>query len=279
MGKPDEYNPTNNDIRKHHETQEDRDTPTRGAAPPENRYTFTRAAPFSKPVNVDDTTISHSSPSQAQKHGHQDTDEYNPTNDDIRKHHETQEDRGTPTRGAAPPENRYTYTRAAPSKPVNVDDTTVSHSSPSQVQRHVHLDKFYSEKEPIQPEVWPTKKEFQLAKKKIQYDPEKLHFAVCGGSGTGKSSLINAFRGLKNNNSQAAHTGVDETTTVITRYPDPREELPYKRLVWYDCPGAGTLKIPGWQYFNQQGLFIFDIIILVYDTVIIYPFFNLFTAD
>jgi len=52
----------------------------------------------------------------------------------------------------------------------------------------------------------------------------------------------------------------------ITRYPDPRKELPYKRLVWFDCPGAGTLEIPGWQYFNQQGLFIFDIIVLVYDS-------------
>ena len=43
---PDEYNPN---IRKYHEMQDGRDTPTSGAAP------------FSTPVNVDDTTISHSS--------------------------------------------------------------------------------------------------------------------------------------------------------------------------------------------------------------------------
>ena len=135
-----------------------------------------------------------------------------------------------------------------------------------QVQKDLQQAKFYLEKG-IQPEVWPTKEEFQFAKNRIQYDPEKLHFAVCGSSGSGKSSLVNAFRGLKNSNSQAARTGVVETTMAITRYPDPRKELPYKRLVWFDCPGAGTLDIPGWQYFNQQGLFIFDIIILVYDTV------------
>ena len=139
-----------------------------------------------------------------------------------------------------------------------------------EVQKDLEQAKFYLERG-IQPEVWPTKEEFQLAINRIQYDPEKLHFAVCGGSGSGKSSLVNAFRGLKNNlkDSQAAPTGLVETTKVITRYPDPRKELPYGRLVWFDCPGAGTLEIPGWQYFNQQGLFIFDIIILVYDSVII----------
>ena len=137
-----------------------------------------------------------------------------------------------------------------------------------QVQKDLKQAKFYLEKG-IQPEVWPTEEEFQLAKNRVQYDPEKLHFAVCGSSGSGKSSLINAFRGLKNNSRQAAPTGVVETTKAITRYPEPRQELPYKRLVWFDCPGAGTLEIPGWQYFNQQGLFIFDIIVLVYDSVII----------
>ena len=156
----------------------------------------------------------------------------------------------------------------APSSPPHLLSLVIW-SQPSQEQKYPHQNEFYPDKGSIQPEVWPTREEFQLVKTRIQYDPEKLHFAVCGGSGTGKSSLINAFLGLKNKSPQAACTGVDETTIAITRYPDPREELPYKRLVWYDCPGAGTLKTPGWLYFNQQGLFIFDIIILVYDSVII----------
>jgi Interferon-inducible GTPase (IIGP) len=218
-------------------------------------------------------------------------DEYNPTNYYIKNYLEIQDGRD------ATPEDRDIPTSASPfPTPVNVEDTKTSnlltssslssssalvHSSPpsqslsltqsqpSQVQKYLHQAEFYQEKGPIQPEVWPTKEEFQLAKKGIQYDPEKLHFAVCGGSGAGKSSLINAFRGLKSNSPQAARTGVDENTIAITRYPDPRKELPYKRFVWYDCPGAGTLKTPGWKYFNTQGLFIFDIIILVYATVII----------
>ena len=121
----------------------------------------------------------------------------------------------------------------------------------------------------IQPEIWPTEEDSQFAKNRVQYDSEKIHIAVCGSSGSGKSSLVNAFRGLKNGSRQAAPTGVVETTMDITRYPDSRKELPYKRLVWFDCPGAGRLEIPGLQYFNQQGLYIFDIIILVYDSVFI----------
>lgn len=122
----------------------------------------------------------------------------------------------------------------------------------------------------IQPEVWPTEEEFRSAKTRIQYDPEKLHFAVCGSSGSGKSSLINAFRGLTNLDPGAAPTGVNETTMSVTRYPDPHDELPHSRFIWFDVPGAGTLNVPSWQYFNEQGLFVFDIIILVYDTVSIF---------
>ena len=116
----------------------------------------------------------------------------------------------------------------------------------------------------IRSEVWPTEEEFQDAKNRIKYDSEKIHLAVCGCSGAGKSSLVNAFRGLDNSPDSAPV----ETTKVITRYPDPRKESPYKRLVWFDCPGAGTHEVLSPQYFNQQGLFIFDVIVLVYDTVI-----------
>ena len=119
----------------------------------------------------------------------------------------------------------------------------------------------------IQPVVWPTAEELAAAKARADYREDRLHFAVCGPSGSGKSSLINALRGLKNNQEGSAKTGVVECTEDLQRYPDPRNQMPYARFVWYDVPGAGTSKIPGWQYFNRQGLFIFDFIILVYDMV------------
>ena len=117
-------------------------------------------------------------------------------------------------------------------------------------------------KEGIQPIVTPTAADLEAAKKRIQYREGLFHFAVAGVSGSGKSSLINAFRSLHNKDSGAAATGVTETTRIFCRYPDPNPQYP---LVWYDIPGAGTLKIPDWQYFNAQGLYVFDCIIVLFD--------------
>jgi predicted GTPase len=41
-----------------------------------------------------------------------------------------------------------------------------------------------------------------------------------GLSGTGKSSLINAFRGISNKHPDAAKTGIVETTTDVVGYSD-----------------------------------------------------------
>ncbi|KAI6027938.1 hypothetical protein PISMIDRAFT_405185 [Pisolithus microcarpus 441] len=110
----------------------------------------------------------------------------------------------------------------------------------------------------IQPVVIPTPEEVTAAKARMQYQDSLFHFAVAGVAGSGKSSLVNAIRGLRNSDTGAAPTGVVETTATIGRYRDSNRRLPF---VWYDIPGAGTLNQPGWQYFNNQGLFVFDCII------------------
>jgi ABC-type multidrug transport system fused ATPase/permease subunit len=97
--------------------------------------------------------------------------------------------------------------------------------------------------------VWPTIEEFDFAKKRYQYIPDYFYFAVTGVSGSGKSSLVNAFRGLTNKDRLAAPTGTTETTTSIAGYPDPSSDRRY--CIWYDVPGAGTLKVPRSQYFNN----------------------------
>lgn len=120
----------------------------------------------------------------------------------------------------------------------------------------------------IQPEVWPTPEERKRAEEQLlQPKEEYFHCAIAGLAGSGKSSLINAFRGLRNGStsSAVAPTGVTETTMQITAYRDPATAPPRSRFVWYDVPGAGTNKIKGWQYFNSQGLFVFDLIIVVVD--------------
>ncbi|KAG2105047.1 uncharacterized protein F5147DRAFT_579531 [Suillus discolor] len=123
------------------------------------------------------------------------------------------------------------------SKKVAEEQVKVANSAKEEAERKL--------KEGIQPVVTPTPAEVSAAKRKVQYREDLFHFAVAGVAGGGKSSLINAFRGLP-----------------MARYASPNAEYPY---VWYDIPGAGTLKIPDWQYFNAQGLYVFDCIIVLFD--------------
>ncbi|EED80792.1 predicted protein [Postia placenta Mad-698-R] len=119
-------------------------------------------------------------------------------------------------------------------------------------------------KKGIKPVIVPTREEYEATKKRLGYQEGLFHFAVAGVSGSGKSSLINAFRCFNNNSKdpRVAATGVVETTNEVTRYPDLNPANPF---VWYDVPGAGTLKIPDWQYFNQQGMYIFDCVVVLMD--------------
>ncbi|EPS93846.1 hypothetical protein FOMPIDRAFT_13720, partial [Fomitopsis schrenkii] len=123
-------------------------------------------------------------------------------------------------------------------------------------------------REGIRPIIIPTAAEFNATKKRLRYKEGLFHFAIAGIAGSGKSSLVNALRGLRANDKDAAKVGVTETTSVVTRYRDPRKGMPF---VWYDVPGSGTLSIPDWQYFTAQGLYIFDAIIVLFD--------NRFTAS
>ncbi|KAG1735440.1 interferon-inducible GTPase-domain-containing protein [Suillus lakei] len=104
-------------------------------------------------------------------------------------------------------------------------------------------------KQGIQPVVTPTHEEVSATKRKVQYREDLFHLAVAGVAGGGKSSLINAFRGLRNKDIGSAATGVTETTLAMARYASPNAEYPY---VWYD-------------YFNAQGFYVFDCIIILFD--------------
>jgi len=117
-------------------------------------------------------------------------------------------------------------------------------------------------REGAQPVVVPTPQQIRDAKQRLQYQEGYLHVAIAGIAGSGKSSLINALRGRRNGEPGAAETGIVECTSVIARYPDSD---PSKRIAWYDVPGAGTLSIPDWEYFTDQGLYIFDCILVLFD--------------
>ncbi|KAK0475491.1 interferon-inducible GTPase-domain-containing protein [Armillaria novae-zelandiae] len=111
----------------------------------------------------------------------------------------------------------------------------------------------------IRPVEWPSREQYDMVKQRL-YQDGKFHLAIAGKSGTGKSSLVNAFRGKRDKDKGAAKTDIIESTTTVTPYPDPNPANPF---IWFDIPGSGTVNCPDWSYFNDQGLYIFDAIIVL----------------
>lgn len=116
-------------------------------------------------------------------------------------------------------------------------------------------------KKGIHPVEWPSREEYEANKRRL-YKEGKFHLAITGLSGSGKSSLVNAFRGIWDDEEGAAPTDIVETTSVVTPYPDPDPANPF---IWFDVPGSGTISCPDWTYFNDQGLYIFDAIIILFN--------------
>uniref|UniRef100_A0A8C6DV21 IRG-type G domain-containing protein n=1 Tax=Moschus moschiferus TaxID=68415 RepID=A0A8C6DV21_MOSMO len=69
----------------------------------------------------------------------------------------------------------------------------------------------------------------------------RLDIGVTGGMGSGKSTFVNAIRGLGDEDPNSACTGVVEMTVDPTPYPHPN----YPIVVFWDLPGVG---IPLFQY-------------------------------
>uniref|UniRef100_A0A7N4NS43 Immunity related GTPase cinema n=1 Tax=Sarcophilus harrisii TaxID=9305 RepID=A0A7N4NS43_SARHA len=90
-------------------------------------------------------------------------------------------------------------------------------------------------------------------------ESSRLDVGVTGESGAGKSSLINALRGIGAEDPGAARTGVIETTTQPTPYPHP--QLP--ELMLWDLPGAGSPGCPADKYLKQVDFARYNFFLLV----------------
>ncbi|KAL0147010.1 hypothetical protein M9458_057534 [Cirrhinus mrigala] len=98
------------------------------------------------------------------------------------------------------------------------------------------------------------------AKAKMKMDQffnVSLNVAVTGVTGSGKSSFVNALRGLKDDDVGAAPTGVTETTVEPTMYEHP--EMPNVKI--WDLPGIGSPNFKAKKYlkdvkFNNYDFFI-----------------------
>ncbi|XP_063797781.1 interferon-inducible GTPase 5-like [Pseudophryne corroboree] len=90
-------------------------------------------------------------------------------------------------------------------------------------------------------------------------DNVPLNIAITGQSGSGKSTFINAIRGLGDEDEGAAETGVTETTMKPTPYPHPQ----HKNVIYWDLPGIGTPDFKANEYLEKVEFGKYDSFILI----------------
>ncbi|XP_076842463.1 interferon-inducible GTPase 5-like [Brachyhypopomus gauderio] len=104
------------------------------------------------------------------------------------------------------------------------------------------------------------KKAAKKAKKQVDHLLHiSLNIAVTGDSGAGKSSFINAIRGLQDDAPGAAKTGVTETTKEPTPYHHPT--MPNVTL--WDLPGIGTPNFKAKSYLKDVKINTYDFFMII----------------
>ncbi|KAK7139235.1 hypothetical protein R3I93_016387 [Phoxinus phoxinus] len=92
-----------------------------------------------------------------------------------------------------------------------------------------------------------------------QQDLVELNIGVTGESGSGKSTFVNAFRGLGNEEEGSAETGPVETTIECKDYLHPK----YKNVKVWDLPGIGTPNFKADEYLKLVQFERYDFFIII----------------
>ncbi|XP_069471627.1 interferon-inducible GTPase 5-like isoform X2 [Ambystoma mexicanum] len=87
----------------------------------------------------------------------------------------------------------------------------------------------------------------------------KLDIAITGESGSGKSTFVNAIRGVEDEDEGSAETGVVETTMAPTPYPHPQ----HQNVTVWDLPGIGTEIFQSVFYLKQVCFERYDFFIII----------------
>ncbi|XP_034363418.1 T-cell-specific guanine nucleotide triphosphate-binding protein 2-like [Arvicanthis niloticus] len=116
-------------------------------------------------------------------------------------------------------------------------------------------------------EAYILKNELQKAVSVIQkalrnIESASLNIAVTGETGTGKSTFINALRGVEQEEEGAAATGVVETT--MRRIAYPHAKLP--NVILWDLPGIGSTNFPPQRYLTEMKFNEYDFFIIISST-------------
>ncbi|XP_008300419.1 interferon-inducible GTPase 5-like isoform X2 [Stegastes partitus] len=90
-------------------------------------------------------------------------------------------------------------------------------------------------------------------------DNVPLNIAITGECGSGKSTFVNAIRGIDHDDDGAAPTGCVETTMEVTAYPHPK----YPKVTFWELPGIGTTNFPADQYMKHVKFERFDFFIII----------------
>ncbi|OBS73431.1 hypothetical protein A6R68_16031, partial [Neotoma lepida] len=86
-----------------------------------------------------------------------------------------------------------------------------------------------------------------------------LNIAVTGETGTGKSTFINALRGVGQEEEGAAATGVTETTMERTPYLHSK----FPQVTIWDLPGIGSTSFPPENYLTEMKFGEYDFFIII----------------
>ncbi|XP_077788659.1 interferon-inducible GTPase 5-like [Podarcis muralis] len=102
----------------------------------------------------------------------------------------------------------------------------------------------------------------EVKKELEELENTELHIAITGEVGSGKSTLINALRGLKAEDDGAAPVGVTETTLNPNAYSHPD----YPKVKFWDLPGIGSPGFSPESYLKKVDFPRYDFFIIVGST-------------
>ncbi|KAL7806428.1 hypothetical protein V8C44DRAFT_339241 [Trichoderma aethiopicum] len=105
------------------------------------------------------------------------------------------------------------------------------------------------------------------AREELGYVQGKTNIVLVGNVNVGKSSLVNALCRIPNKHPTAAPVGGSQVTRKTARYKTRH----HPDMVLFDTPGAGTMDVPAFRFYDEQKLYAFDAVVLVHDTTLTMP--------